>query len=91
MLYELLSGRLPFDPKSLGHASRDELRRILREVEPPKPSLRFATLAAADRVGLARMRGTESARLSDTLSGDLDGIVMKALEKERDRRYETPA
>jgi len=90
LLYELLTGRPPFDPKSLLQAGLDEIRRVIREVDPPKPSTNLSTLAAADRLTVARRRGTEPARLSLLLRGDLDWIVMKALEKNRARRYETP-
>ena len=90
LLYELLTGRPPFDPKSLVKAGLDEVRRIIREVEPPKPSTNLSTLADADRVAIARLRGTNPARLSLLLRGDLDWIVMRCLEKNRTRRYETP-
>ncbi len=89
LLYELLTGRPPFDPKSLVQAGLDEVRRIIREVEPLKPSTRLNTLADADRDTIARQRGIAPAQLSLLLRGDLDWIVMKALEKNRNRRYET--
>jgi serine/threonine protein kinase len=89
LLYELLTGRPPFDPKSLLQAGLDEIRRIIREVEPLKPSTRLNTLADSDRDSTARQRGTAPAQLSLLLRGDLDWIVMKALEKNRNRRYET--
>jgi serine/threonine protein kinase len=90
LLYELLTGRLPFDPKALVKAGLDEIRRIIREVEPQKPSTNLSTLADADRVTVARLRGTDPAKLSLLLQGDLDWIVMRCLEKNRTRRYETP-
>jgi serine/threonine-protein kinase len=90
LLYELLTGRPPFDPKSLVQAGLDEIRRIIREVEPPKPSTNLSTLADADRKMVAKLHGTDPARLSLLLRGDLDWIVMKAMEKNRARRYETP-
>jgi serine/threonine-protein kinase len=90
LLYELLTGRPPFDPRSLLQAGLDEIRRIIREVEPPKPSTNLSTLAATDRLMVAKLRGTDPARLSLLLRGDLDWIVMKAMEKNRARRYETP-
>jgi serine/threonine protein kinase len=90
LLYELLSGRLPFDPKSLLRAGLDEIRRIIREVDPPKPSTNLLTLADSDRDQVARQRSTDAQRLSLLLRGDLDWIVMRCLEKNRGRRYETP-
>ncbi len=89
LLYELLTGKQPFDPQTLRDAGLDEIRRMIREVDPPKPSARFATLALTERTALARLRGTEPAKLSDALRGDLDWIVMKALDKNRTQRYET--
>jgi serine/threonine protein kinase len=90
LLYELLTGRPPFDPKSMLRAGLDEIRRIIREVEPPRPSSNLSTLGDADRAQVARLRGTDAARLSMLLRGDLDWIVMRCLEKNRTRRYETP-
>ena len=89
VLYELLTGRPPYDPKSLGQAGLNEIRRIIREVEPPRPSTRVSTLAGADRDTVARLRGAAPTRLSSALRGDLDWIVMRCLEKNRDRRYGT--
>ncbi|HLP09550.1 MAG TPA: serine/threonine-protein kinase [Opitutaceae bacterium] len=89
LLYELLTGRPPFDPKTLLQAGLDEIRRIIREVEPPKPSTRLNTLADSDRDTAARQRGLAAAQLSLLLRGDLDWIVMKALAKNRSRRYGT--
>src|SRR5207249_9713417 len=91
LLYELLTGRLPFDPKSLQNPSIDEVRRIIREVEPRKPSTHLQTLGDADRATVAGKRSTDPAKLRLLLAGDLDWIVLKALEKNRARRYETPA
>jgi TolB-like protein len=87
LLYELLTGRPPFDPKTLQQAGLDEVRRIIREVEPARPSTRLNTLAEADRTLLANLRGAVPAQLSTQLSGDLDWVVMKAIEKDRTRRY----
>lgn len=89
LLYELLTGRPPFDPKALVQHGIDEVRRIIREIDPPRPSTCLTTLAAADRDAVARLRSTEPAQLSTLMRGDLDWIVMKALEKNRARRYET--
>ncbi|MDO8542086.1 MAG: protein kinase [Opitutaceae bacterium] len=89
LLYELLTGRPPFDPKSLQQAGLDEIRRIIREVEPARPSTRLSTLSGVDRATVAKLRGTAPAHLSTELRGDLDWIVMKSLEKNRTRRYET--
>ncbi len=91
LLYELLTGRPPFDPKTLLAAGLDEIRRIIREVDPPRPSTRLATLTDADRSTVATQRGTAPAHLSVLLRGDLDWIVMRCLEKDRTRRYETPS
>ncbi|HEY4301825.1 MAG TPA: serine/threonine-protein kinase [Candidatus Didemnitutus sp.] len=89
LLYELLTGRPPFDPKTLVEAGLDEIRRVIREVEPARPSTRLDTLEDSDRTKVARQRGTAPAQLAILLRGDLDWIVMKALEKNRTRRYET--
>ncbi len=89
LLYELLTGRLPFDQKELLEAGLDEMRRIIREKEPPKPSTRLSTLNNADLSALAKRHQVEALKLIHLLRGDLDWIVMKCLEKERARRYET--
>ncbi len=89
LLYELLTGRPPFDPKALAQSGLDEIRRIIREVEPPRPSTRLSTLGDADRATVAKCRRVPPAQLPTLLRGDLDWIVMKALEKSRARRYET--
>ena len=91
LLYELLCGRPPFDPKALVKEGIDETRRIIREVDPKKPSQHLAGLSEEDRRTAARLRLTDPARLAAQLSGDLDWIVMRCLEKSRARRYETPA
>jgi uncharacterized repeat protein (TIGR01451 family) len=88
LLYELLTGTTPFDRRRFAEAAFDEIRRIIREEEPPKPSTRISTLGATLAEVSAR-RKTEPAKLSALVRGDLDWIVMKALEKDRDRRYET--
>jgi len=119
LLYELLTGTLPFDPKTLRRAGDAEIRRIIREVEPPKPSTRLSSLAAAaappravedatqpiatmppedsrgDKAGGTSLADVAECRRSDprtlirSVRGDLDWIVMRCLEKDRARRYET--
>src|SRR5579872_2400987 len=111
LLYELLTGTTPFDKERLKSAAFDEIRRIIREDEPPKPSTRLSDLsrpglpsrtsgqetAAAARsarsksslASIAALRKTEPHKLSQLIRGELDWIVMKALEKDRNRRYET--
>jgi serine/threonine protein kinase/tetratricopeptide (TPR) repeat protein len=106
LLYELLTGTTPFDKERLKSAAFDEIRRMIREEEPPKPSTRLSDLSsrhapravAADGTrsvpttslaSIAALRKMEPRRLSQLVRGDLDWIVMKALEKDRNRRYET--
>src|SRR5262249_47699920 len=88
LLYELLTGTTPFDRERLKEASYDEIRRILREEEPAKPSTRISTLGQAATTVSAN-RKSEPNRLSQLFRGELDWIVMKALEKDRNRRYES--
>jgi eukaryotic-like serine/threonine-protein kinase len=87
LLYELLAGSPPFGRKELEQAGLLETLRIIREHEPTKPSARLST--AAGLPTLAANRGTEPAKLTRLVRGELDWIVMKALEKDRNRRYET--
>jgi eukaryotic-like serine/threonine-protein kinase len=89
LLYELLTGRTPFDPKELLLSGIDELRRTIREKEPARPSTKLGTLLAADLTVVAQRRQSDAPKLIHLLSGDLDWIVMKSLEKDRTRRYET--
>jgi serine/threonine protein kinase len=89
MLYELLAGTTPFDKDRLHAASYDELRRIIREEEPPRPSSRISTLAANLSTTVAEHRRTDVRRLSQQVRGELDWIVMKCLEKDRNRRYDS--
>jgi eukaryotic-like serine/threonine-protein kinase len=89
LLYELLTGKTPFDANALLQAGLDAMRRMIREVEPPKPSARLSTMLDAERATTASQRQTEPPKLIHLLKGDLDWIVMKCLEKERSRRYET--
>ena len=89
LLYELLTGQTPFDAKELLSAGLDAMRRIIREQEPARPSTRLSTMLEADLTSVARHRQTAPAGLGTLLRGDLDWIVMKALEKDRTRRYAT--
>ncbi len=88
LLYELLTGTTPFESSRLRQAAYDELLRIIREEEPPKPSTRISTLGDKSDT-ISAHRKTDPSHLSKFLRGDLDWIVMKALEKDRRRRYET--
>jgi serine/threonine protein kinase len=88
LLYELLTGTTPFDGELLRQAGYDEMRRIIREEEPPKPSTRISTVGQAAATASAN-RQSDPRRLSELLCGELDWVVMKALEKDRNRRYET--
>jgi serine/threonine protein kinase/WD40 repeat protein len=89
LLYELLTGRTPFDTQKLLAAGYDAVMRTIREEDPPKPSARLSTLAKEELSAVAAQRGAEPAKLGRLVRGDLDWIVMKALEKDRTRRYET--
>jgi serine/threonine protein kinase/tetratricopeptide (TPR) repeat protein len=88
LLYELLTGSTPFDGERLKAVGFDEIRRIIREVEPDRPSTHMSTLGQAATVVSAN-RKSDPKRLCQMLRGDLDWIVMKALEKDRNRRYES--
>ncbi len=87
ILYELLTGLRPIDAKRLKNAALTEMIRIIREEEPSKPSTRLSTEASL--ASLAALRQTEPRKLMALLRGELDWVVMKCLEKGRDRRYET--
>jgi tetratricopeptide (TPR) repeat protein len=89
LLYELLTGRTPFDQKELLEVGLDEMRRTIREKEPARPSTRLSTMVDADLATVAQRRHPEAPKLIHLLRGDLDWIVMKSLEKDRTRRYET--
>jgi tetratricopeptide (TPR) repeat protein len=87
LLYELLVGAPPFDARELRSKAYAEMQRIIKEVDPPAPSTRLSTLEALPSVAV--QRGTEPRKLSVSIRGELDWIVMKALEKDRARRYES--
>ena len=88
LLYELLTGTTPLDKERLKQAAFDEVRRIIREEEPPRPSTRLSTMG--DRLpAISARRRSDPKKLGRLVRGELDWIVMKALEKDRGRRYET--
>jgi hypothetical protein len=89
LLYELLTGSTPFAADRLESVGFDELRRIIREEEPPRPSTRLSTLNNDLADTVAANRRLDPAALSSALKRDLDWIVMKALDKDRNRRYST--
>ncbi len=89
LLYELLAGRPPFDPRELSSAGLLETRRLLTEHEPPRPSALLGTLSPEERAEVAARHRAEPAKLISLVKGDLDWVVMKAIEKDRQRRYET--
>jgi eukaryotic-like serine/threonine-protein kinase len=88
LLYELLSGTTPFDKERMRTVGLDEVRRIIREEEPARPSTRVSTLGAAAATVSAN-RGSDPKQLRKLVRGELDWIVMRAMEKDRNRRYET--
>jgi tetratricopeptide (TPR) repeat protein len=89
LLYELLTGRTPFDTAELLKAGLDTMRRHIREVDPPRPSARLSTLQGEALTTTARQRQIAPPKLINLIRGDLDWIVMRCLEKDRARRYET--
>jgi eukaryotic-like serine/threonine-protein kinase len=89
LLYELLTGKTPFDSKQLLEAGLDAMRRTIREQEPARPSTKLSTMVEGELTITADRRQTEAPKLVHAVRGDLDWIVMKALEKDRGRRYET--
>ncbi len=94
LLYELLTGVLPFDPRDLRSKGYDEIRRVIREVDPPHPSTRLATMiASADRAPATKLGVSRATRIEDLqrlLRSELEWIPLKAMRKERDFRYQTP-
>ena len=91
LAYELLTGSPPFDKESLEQAGIDEMRRIIVEQQPRRPSVLVSTLKAEQLTTVSDQRRVEASRFSHSLKGELDWIVMKSLEKDRTRRYETAA
>ena len=89
LLYELLTGGTPVDRKSLARVSLPEMQRIVREEDAPRPSLKVGTGEAS--LNVAANRGTEPKKLAKLLRGDLDWVLLKSLEKDRGRRYDSPA
>src|SRR5262249_46857034 len=88
LLYEVLTGTTTFDQETFRRAAFDEVRRIIREQEPPKPSTRLSSLGAT-RASVSANRHADARQLDRAIRGELDWIAMKALEKDRRRRYET--
>ena len=89
LLYELLSGATPFDSASLMKSGLEEMRRIIREDEPARPSSKVSTMHAERLSTVSDRRQTDARKLSATIQRELDWIVMKTLEKDRNRRYES--
>ena len=88
LLYELLTGKTPFEAEALRQAGFDEMRRMIREDEPPKPSNKFRTLDKETATSIAKNRSEKPESLRKLIHGELDWIVMKTLEKDRNRRYD---
>jgi WD40 repeat protein len=89
LLYELLTGTTPFPSKELLSLGYGEMQRVIAEKEPPKPSTRLSTMEKEERTVVAKNRSVELSALAKVFKGDLDWIVMKAIEKDRSHRYET--
>ena len=89
LLYELLTGKTPVEAKELTRGGYDEIRRRIREIEPPRPSNRLTTLTNDELTTVARSRAIEPTRLARLIRGELDWVVLKAMDKDRSRRYET--
>ena len=89
VLYELLTGAIPFDPKELREGGIDHIRHVICEQEPKTPSTRLSRLSRDESAKLAQHRQVDPAALQRKLRGDLDWITLKAMEKDRMRRYQT--
>ncbi|HEY3245524.1 MAG TPA: tetratricopeptide repeat protein [Phycisphaerae bacterium] len=90
LLYELFTGVTPFDSRRLREAELGEIQRLIREVDPPAPSARVAALPDDELAAIAARRALEPPRLAPMLRGELDWIILRALEKDRTRRYDSP-
>ena len=89
LLYELLTGTLPFDPQTLREAGIEGMRRMIREQDPKTPSVRLSTIEKEKSLSLAGLRRTDIRTLERRLHGELDWITLKAMDKDRTRRYQT--
>jgi serine/threonine protein kinase len=89
LLYELITGTTPFDTRELIKAGLDEVRRVIRSEDPVRPSTRLRTMVEGELINISQHRQSEPPKLIREVRGDLDWIVMKALEKDRTRRYAT--
>jgi WD40 repeat protein/serine/threonine protein kinase len=89
LLYELLTGHTPIDQDTMARIGLDEMRRMIREVDPPRPSMRVRSFDGEEMTSAAKRRHTDAAKLPGALRGDLDWIVMKCIDKDRSRRYDT--
>ena len=88
LLYELLTGVTPFDSQRFSEVAYDEIRRVIREEEPPKPSTRVSSLGDSAK-SISGHRSTDRKKLTQLMRGELDWVIMKAMDKDRTRRYET--
>ncbi|MCU0918219.1 MAG: WD40 repeat domain-containing serine/threonine-protein kinase [Planctomycetes bacterium] len=89
LLYELLTGTLPFDPKTLREGGPEQMRRMIREQDPQTPSVRLSTIERDESLSLAQQRRTDIRTWGHHLHGELDWITLKAMDKDRTRRYQT--
>ncbi len=90
LMYELLSGSLPFDTELLLKEGLERMQQVVREQDPPKPSTRVMTMDAGKRTSVAAARRLQPDKLGGSLRGEVDWMVMKAVEKDRNRRYQSP-
>jgi tetratricopeptide (TPR) repeat protein len=91
LMYELLSGALPFDAEALLREGLERMQQVVREQDPPKPSTRVMTMEAGKRTSIAAARRLQPDKLDGALRGEVDWMVMKAVERDRNRRYQSPA